>query len=126
MEDDLKIEELLYKNGSIDMKLGGENAKIFMISLIKFFEQNKGENFLSTTVQGMGKKYSIDITNLYGNDSPAERLQEMQKKLDLIWKEINNAYYLADMKPRNYYNTIHEIAKIIKPDYEEIGKEFIK
>lgn len=56
----------------------------------------------------------------------APTVNEPEVKLNLIWKEINNAYYFGDMKKRNFYNLIHEVAQIIKPNYEEIGKKFIE
>ncbi|MGH4125119.1 MAG: hypothetical protein ACREV6_19560 [Clostridium sp.] len=51
---------------------------------------------------------------------------QLKTDLNSIWKEINNAHYLRDMKSTNFYNLIHEVAEIIKPNYEEIGKEFIE
>lgn len=56
----------------------------------------------------------------------APTINEPGIKLELIWKEINNAHYFGDMKSRNFYNLIHEVAEIIKPNYEEIGKKFIE
>lgn len=56
----------------------------------------------------------------------APTINEPEIKLELIWKEINNAYYFGDMKSRNFYNLIHEVAEIIKPNYQEIGRKFIE
>ena len=54
-------------------------------------------------------------------------IEELESKLNCIWQEINNAYYFGDMSKRNFYNLIHEVAQIIKPNNcEEIGKEFIE
>lgn len=51
---------------------------------------------------------------------------ENEKKLKEIWKLVNNAYYLKDMKERNFYNLIHDIADTINPGYEEIGVGYLE
>lgn len=56
-----------------------------------------------------------------------EFLEKENKRLkEEVWKEINNAQYFNETKPRVFYNLINDIAEIVKPDYEEIGKEFIE
>lgn len=69
-----------FEDGAIDMSLSGEQAKIFMCSLIQFFEQNGGENFLTLTVQGQGKKYSITIQDCSKELTPAEKLEKLEKE----------------------------------------------
>jgi len=72
------------------------------------------------------KRWDISMKELTELERIATTTNELEAKLNLIWKEINNAYYLGDMKKRNFFNLIHEVAEIIKPDYEEIGREFIE
>jgi len=73
-----------------------------------------------------------DYTMIVGNENnyngidDIPKTKELDTKLSRIWREINNAYYFADIRKRTFYNLIHEIAEIIKPNYEEIGKEFIE
>lgn len=78
MKEDLMLHELNIADGKLDMRLSGDTAKLFMIMLVNLFEQNGGKNFLTTTLEGKGKRYGITITNLDGEDSPAERLNRLE------------------------------------------------
>jgi hypothetical protein len=83
-KSELLLHKMSFENGSIDMSLSGDPAKFFMLQLIDFFKQNGGKNFLTTTFEGMGEKYGITITNLKGNDSPAEKLQRFKSLLEKV------------------------------------------
>ncbi len=81
-DQELYVHEMNVENGALNMKLGGEPAKFFMMMLIGFFEENGGENFLTTTVENQAKRYEITIRNLNGQDSPAEKVARIQKEND--------------------------------------------
>jgi len=50
---------------------------------------------------------------------------KLENDMDLIWKELNNAYYFGATN-RGFFNLIHDVATIIQPSYESIGKERIE
>lgn len=81
MEDQLNLHELKVNEHSIDMKLSGEQAKFFMMTLISFFEQNGGENYLTLTFEMKDKKYAVTIQDCYGMLSPAEKIALLEEKL---------------------------------------------
>lgn len=60
-------------------------------------------------------------------DKPTASKDENERKLKEIWNLINNAKYLSDIRPRSFYNLIHEIAEVIEPDYDgdELGKDYL-
>lgn len=82
---------------------------------VNLIELDKRKNKVTMTIEEFKKLEKLASESL-----------KMEDKLRKIWREINNAHYFSDMKSRNFYNLIHEIANIIKPGYEEIGKEYIE
>lgn len=125
--DDLKLHEMSYKDGVIDMSLSGEQAKIFMSSLIEFFKQNGGENFLTLTVNdGDNNKFAINIQNCNGIDTPAEKLQRLDNQLEKAFAIANNVIYFNDNS--DYETALYEMCAALKPDMkdENIGKEYIE
>lgn len=73
----LMLERLTMEDGKIDMSMSGERAKLFMASLIEFFQQNGGVNFLTLTVNNGQNSFAINIQNLKGEDSPAQKIQAL-------------------------------------------------
>lgn len=92
-EDDLMVEKIECKNGSIDMSLTGEQARVFMCMLIELFQQNGGDNFLTMTFGGQGKKYALTIQDCSKTLAPAEKLDQLEKEnkeLKKLLKETCN------------------------------------
>lgn len=82
MENDLMLHDMSFHDGEIDMSLSGEDAQMFMFSLVKMCEQAGGKNFLTITVNYKNDKYSITIENCNGNDTPAEKMQRLEEELE--------------------------------------------
>ena len=79
-DQELLLHGMSIEDGAVNMKLGGEPANLFMGMLVGFFEENGGENFLTTTIQSPLKRYEITIRNLDGIDSPAEKLGRIEEE----------------------------------------------
>jgi hypothetical protein len=92
--DDLHLHELNVDEQGINMKLSGDPAKFFMKTLVEFFEQNGGKNFLTLTVENQDKKYGITIQNCHGEESPAEKLQGLSEEVQSLKNEL--AQYKGD------------------------------
>ncbi len=88
--EDLKLYSLQMENGEINIRVGGEHARIFANSLIQFFKQNGGENFVTTTGLLGGEKYEITVRKC-GGKTPAEKLSDLQQDVDqhIIWNEAH-------------------------------------
>lgn len=90
-DDDLKIESLNYQDGKLDMSLSGEQGKLFMITLIQFFKDNGGENFLNLTINDKhNNKYAINIENCNGKFTSAEKLNMLGDEIKEIKEYINS------------------------------------
>ncbi|WCK57129.1 hypothetical protein PP175_28485 (plasmid) [Aneurinibacillus sp. Ricciae_BoGa-3] len=88
VDKELMLHGLNVDDGGINMKLGGEHAKLFLDMFVSFFEQNGGKNFLTLTLQNKEKKYAINIENCYGKETSAEKLQRQEaiiKQLVEAW-----------------------------------------
>ena len=93
---DVKVHSIEIEKGNVDFKLSGQNAKIFIDSLVQFFKQNGGKNYLTTTVANNKEKYEITVKNCYGEKSVAEDLQALKSKLtrmNIIAKQLDNHLY---------------------------------
>jgi hypothetical protein len=124
--EDLKLHGMSYKDGVIDISLSGEQAKIFMGSLIEFFKQNGGENFLTLTVNDKdNNKFAINIQNCNGIDTPAEKLQRFEEKENKAFSIANNVIYFNDRS--DYLSALYEVCKALKPTIEDekIGIKYI-
>lgn len=73
-DDDLRLHSLHYENGELDMRLSGERGKLFVFSLVEFFRQNGGKNYLTLTVNDAKDKFAINIQNCTGTTTPAEKI----------------------------------------------------
>lgn len=82
MDKELMLHNLEIKDGHLDMGLSGEPAKIFINSLVDFFYQNGGKNFLSMTVANKSDKFSIVVQNCNGIDSTAEKLKRLEMQVN--------------------------------------------
>ena len=63
---------------------------------------------------------SVNIDNLM------TEYADKSNKLNEVYKLINNALYFNDMKSRNFYNLIYEIAKVLDKNDEELGSNYIE
>lgn len=93
---DVQLHSMNIQNGKIDMSLSGEPAKTFMASLIQFFKQNGGKNFLCQTVEfdNGTEKYSVTIQNCNGELTPAEELEHQKRTIEIYrkyWFELCNS-----------------------------------
>ena len=76
--------------GALDMKLGGENATIFMAVLADFFFANGGKNYLTLTLEAAprdgGKAIHLEVTirNCDGKMTPAEEINQLKRLLEYI------------------------------------------
>ena len=68
--------------GALDMTIGGDAAKLFMCNLVRFFEQNGGQNFLTLSVEDAKNSYSITIQNNNGDATPAKKLKELTARAE--------------------------------------------
>lgn len=89
--EDLTLHSAHFEDGAIDMRLSGEQASIFMASLVQLFKQNGGENFLTVTVEGQGEKYAITIQDCSKTLTPAEKLAEMKQENEELKKRLEQA-----------------------------------
>lgn len=89
-QDDLYLHELKVDEKGLDMKLSGEPARFFMKTLVDFFEQNGGKNFLTLTVENQDKKYGITIQNHHGEETPAEKMQKMKQENEILKEELKS------------------------------------
>lgn len=78
----LMLERLRLEDGKIDMSVSGERAKLFMASLIEFFRQNGGPNFLTLSVNDGENNFAITIQNLKGEDSPAQKIKTLTDRAE--------------------------------------------
>jgi len=81
-DKELMLESLNIEDEGIDMKLSGEPAKMFMISLVEFFKQNGGENYITLVVEDNSGKYAITIENCNGKDTPSEKIARLEKEIE--------------------------------------------
>lgn len=77
--NELRLHKMEVRDGGIDLSLSGEPAKLFMQTLIEFFKQNGGKNFLSLTVDDGKNKYSISIENCNGTLTSAEKMTQLER-----------------------------------------------
>ncbi|ADO59702.1 hypothetical protein [Paenibacillus polymyxa] len=87
----LMVHKIDINGNGLDFKLSGEAGKFFMYSLVQFFEQNGGKNYLTFDV-GMGEHdYSITIQNNLGH-SITNQLQEKDAEIARLKKIIKDAH----------------------------------
>lgn len=82
VENELMLHRMELDDDALNMTIGGSAATSFMCSLVRFFEQNGGKNFLTLSVADAEHSYSITIQNNSGDDSPAKKLKELDELLE--------------------------------------------
>jgi hypothetical protein len=92
LEDELMLRNMKYDENGLEMSLSGEPAKLFLRMLVDLFEQNGGENFLTMTIHNQDKKYEITIVNQNGKDTPAEKVERLQKEIEQLKDDNDRAY----------------------------------
>lgn len=85
--NDLQLYSLKMQNGEIDMKVTGENAKIFVNSLIQFLKQNGGKNFVTTTGLIDDEKYEVTVRKCNGL-TPGEKLTQLEQENEQLRAQI--------------------------------------
>lgn len=95
----LTLHELIADSKGINMKIGGASGKAFMAALVKFFEDNGGKNFLAMTVEMDGFKYQIEIRNLNGELSAAEKLDHIEQHNNILVKALEEITKTLDYAP---------------------------
>lgn len=78
------VESLQYEKGKIDMRLSGIHAMNMLEAFVDLFEVNGGKNFLTTTLEAPArdKRYEVTITNLNGELSSAEKMNQLVAELE--------------------------------------------
>ena len=109
-EDDLQVNEMHYDKSGLNLKLGGQTAKLFLSTLVDLFEINGGKNFLTMTVHQNEIKYAITIQNQNGIDTPSEKLERLEKQnqiykqaLELVEDELEYAKTTGNDEVRDMY-----------------------
>ena len=100
------------------------------LDVIKIVITNGNVNFVRIP-RGKENDFCTGVSETYPLSPKVEiknALDCNEIKLNSIWKVINNALYFGDIKKRNFYNLIHEVAEIINPDYEaeDIGTKYLE
>lgn len=85
--DKLKLRSLHYENSKLDMRVGGDKAHAFLVSLVEFFKQNGGQSYVTLTVDtppiedGPGWHLEITIRNCNGTKTPAEEIDALKERV---------------------------------------------
>lgn len=97
---------------SIDIKVDLERSKVNIVGITKEDKLNESKV--------LRRSYPLFPEASKPKEANEQKLQE-------IWSLINNAKFLNDIRPRSFYNLIHEIAEVIEPGYDgdEFGKNYI-
>lgn len=90
--ENINVHSINMDDNGMNMAVSGEAAKYFMITLIKFFENNDGENFLTLTVQKKDKKHELTMRDARGRDTPVERLQRLEEEVEWLRKHCEGDY----------------------------------
>lgn len=83
-DKELMVESMEFQNGQLNMELSGEPMRKFYAILLKMFEDNKCENFLTVTVEHNSMKYAITIQNCNGTLTPAEKILKLENELNIL------------------------------------------
>ena len=95
----VNVYEMQMKNGEIDMKIGSDNAKLFVSSLVNIFRQNGAKNFFAITVEctDNGEKYSLTVKKENGKslaEATNDKVKQARKETAMeILDDIFSDYY---------------------------------
>jgi hypothetical protein len=97
-DEDMMLHSMEVKDGGLNMKLSGDAAMTFLQMLIQIFEQNGGKNFLTMTVErDTDTRYGIEIRNLNGEMSAAEKLKMLEEENEQLKKQLAVATSLGEL-----------------------------
>ena len=120
---DVEVYEMQMKNGKIDMRVGSDNAKLFISTLVNLFRQNGAKNFFTITVEctDNGEKYSLTVKKENGkslaeatNDNVEQARKETVKE---IFRRLCNVEY-------SIYDDAHGYAGALVREFEKIFNEY--
>jgi hypothetical protein len=91
-EDEVELSNIREEDGGLRMGISGRPAQIFLQLLVELFEHNGGKNFLAITTetQDKSKRYEIRITNLNGEISVVDKLNQYEEEIAHLKKQLEN------------------------------------
>jgi hypothetical protein len=92
---ELTINRMEIENGKINFAISGEAGKVFAACLLRFFEDNGGKNYFSFDAVRGGMKFSVSITNLNGELSVSDKLNQLSAEAESIRIELSAMKQIA-------------------------------
>jgi uncharacterized coiled-coil DUF342 family protein len=105
---ELTINRMEIENGKINFAISGEAVKVFAACLLRFFEDNGGKNFFSFDAVREGMKFSVSITNLNGELSVSDKLNQLSAEAESLRTELSALKRIAQTALDGSLDDAHE------------------
>jgi hypothetical protein len=112
--EEVALRALNYEaGGDLEMRVGGESAQIFIATIIQFFHDNGGKNFVTLTVDShrtspLGSRHmEVTVRDCTGKKTPAERLGELADACKMARKKM------AEYAPIMWADEIDQLDRVI-------------